>query len=821
MLGNYEFNVELKNRTDVDYALEKFEELWEKGVDLSAEYVETIRTKTWLTDTITPYQLYLKFLYEFFQEEINTDLEELNPFLPEGFMELAYQKQAVISAKRILEEHGGVFLADVVGLGKTYISALLGQQLREGQILVICPPVLKAYWEETMLVFRVPAHVESLGKLDHLLDDTAQLQRYKYVFVDEAHRFRNEKTGGFEKLQRICRGKKVILVSATPINNRIGDILTQLKLFQAPRRSTIPGLPDIETWFGQRQREIDQAKKSADDARKRGDSAEISETNAEYLRTIAQIAQQVRSRILHHLMVRRTRHEIKAHFSEDMTQQGLFFPELADPERIVYTFDPATDAVFTRTIERMASFHYARYMPRLYLKTELTLFEEQSQRNIGQFMKTLVVKRLESSFHAFKKTIGRFIASYERFLAMVENGTIYISSKFDVLELLDRDDEAFLQELVDEGSVEAFDRSQFKPALEEELREDLATLRAISADWERVTVDPKLTMLIDALRNNPLLKGQKVILFTESAETGSYLYEQIAQILPSQAFFFASGGGRHAGQTYKNEEARRKIEANFRPKHASPQDDIQLLITTDVLAEGINLHRSNLIINYDLPWNPTRILQRVGRVNRVGTAHQRIFIFNFFPSSQADEQLGLEANIKAKLQAFHTMLGEDAKYLTDEEEVTQHGMFGARLYENINRKESYEGESADERSELEYLKILRELRDHDKETFQRIRRIPKKARAAWELPPASVKETANEYTVSFFRLGPIKRFSVTDGRESRELDFFTAIDWLACTAETPALKPIPPLYFAHLEQNKTAFVESTHPFDEVTNKLIS
>ena len=112
------------------------------------------------------------------------------------------------------------------------------------------------------------------------------------------------------------------------------------------------------------------------------------------------------------------------------------------------------------------------------------------------------------------------------------------------------------------------------------------------------------------------------------------------------------------------------IHQNYDPKHSEKSDDVRILITTDVLAEGINLHRSNIIINYDLPWNPTRVLQRVGRVNRVGTKFDKIFIYNFFPTSTADSELGLEDSIKAKIQAFHETLGEDAKYLTEEEETT-------------------------------------------------------------------------------------------------------------------------------------------------------
>ncbi|MCK5229573.1 MAG: DEAD/DEAH box helicase family protein, partial [Desulfobulbaceae bacterium] len=245
LVANREFNVELRQRRDVEFALEQFEDLWKDSVDISAEFIDAVQKKTWLNDTITPYELYLKLIYEYMQEDINLQ-NKIDPFLPEGFMKLQYQEQAVIQALKKLEEYNGVFIADVVGLGKTFITAQLLQQIRAG-ILVICPPVLKDYWEESLLSFRVPAQVESLGKLEHIL--RKGLDRFDYVVIDEAHRFRNEATQSYADLLDICRGKKVILVTATPLNNTIEDIFAQLKLFQAPKNSTIPGIPNLERFF--------------------------------------------------------------------------------------------------------------------------------------------------------------------------------------------------------------------------------------------------------------------------------------------------------------------------------------------------------------------------------------------------------------------------------------------------------------------------------------------------------------------------------------------------------------------------------------------
>ena len=172
LVDNLEFNVELKNRADYDFALEKFNDLWKFAVDVGDKYAETIQTRTWLNNTITPYQLYLKFLYEYFRDKITQTDEVFYKYVPVDFKKLEYQKQAVLNAKKILNEYGGVFISDVVGLGKTYISALLANQL-DGRTLVIAPPILldknnPGSWPNVFSDFRVHADFESIGKLDHL-----------------------------------------------------------------------------------------------------------------------------------------------------------------------------------------------------------------------------------------------------------------------------------------------------------------------------------------------------------------------------------------------------------------------------------------------------------------------------------------------------------------------------------------------------------------------------------------------------------------------------------------------------------------------------
>ncbi|MGE4169860.1 MAG: helicase-related protein [Candidatus Margulisiibacteriota bacterium] len=781
LIAQREFNVELKDKTDVVFALDQFEILWQEGIDIHAEYIETIHTKTWLNDQITPYQVYLKFLYEYFKEDINLE-EDIELNLPDGFMDLSYQKQAVISAKRILDLYNGVFLSDVVGLGKTFITALLLQKLPTGRKLIICPPVLADYWRETLNQFYVPGfEIESLGKLDRILEKGTD--KYTYIVVDEAHRFRNEMTKSYEALHKICLGKKVILVSATPLNNKIEDILAQIKLFQPAKNSLIPGIRNLEAFFKGLQRDVNQFEKGTD----------------EYFAELKKVSGKIRDQVLKHVMVRRTRSEIKQFFETDIKKQGLTFPKMADPQRIVYAFDSATESVFDKTIELLTQFSYARYTPLLFLKKPISSFDQISQKNIGGFMKGILVKRLESSFYAFRKTLRRFTLSYEQFIAMLDKGTVWISKDVDVYELLDADDEDALLKLVEEEKAQQYTSEDFYPEFREKLQMDLALLNQISTYWKNVQSDPKIEHFINELRSNPTLQNKKVIVFSESKETVHYLYETLEAEFPHQVLSYSSHGGMAAGESHQKETLREVIRANYQPGIANSKDDIRILITTDVLAEGINLHRSHIIINYDLPWNPTRVLQRVGRVNRVGTQHDTIYVFNFFPTAQSDAHLGLEDNIKGKLQAFHTILGEDSKYLSEEEEISTHELFGDRLFRKLNDKHTFEQEDEPD-SELRYLQVIRNIRDKSPDVFESVKRLPKKARCA--------RASEDHGLLTFFRKGRLKKFTVADDKVSRELSFIEAAKRFECKPDITSL-PIPNHFYTLLKVNKSFLDEIT------------
>lgn len=783
LIANREFNVELKNKGDVDFALKQFEGLWKDGVDISENFIDTIQTKTWLNENVSPYQIYLKMLYEYLKEDINLD-QEITVDMPAGFMELQYQKQAIVSAKKILEAFHGVFLADVVGLGKTYISAMLAQQLGGGK-LVICPPVLIDYWKDTFFEFGVKKYtVESLGKLESIIE--AGVEKYETVFIDEAHRFRNEYTQSFEKLTEITYGKKVVLVTATPLNNSFIDIFNQIKLFQSPKRSTIPGIINLEKFFSKWMTQLAKHKK----------------TEPKYMEIIKQGSEEIREKVLKYIMVRRTRSEIKKYFSADIDERGLFFPKVSSPKRLVYQFDSVIEIVFNQTIGLLKQFSYSRYTPLLFIIRQLTEFELQSQRNVGGFMKGILVKRLESSFYAFKKSVGRFVKSYEDFIEMFNEGRVLISKNINVYDLIDEDDEEKIQKLVAEEKVQELQSNDFRPEFKQELEQDLKILEEIRELWKPIDADPKLDKFISELETGGNLYEKKILVFTESLETGDYLFRNLKEKFGSEVLFFSSKGGLLEDERLVRSEARRKIANNYDPQARQPEDTIKILISTDVLAEGVNLHRSFSVINYDLPWNPTRVLQRVGRVNRVGTENKEIHTYNFFPTAESDEHLGLETNIKSKIQAFHDTLGEDARYLTDEEVVSSHELFGDTLYKKLTSKNALEQEEDIFQNELEYLAFLRDIRDNDPILFEKIKRLPKKARSAKNY------NADNDGLITFFRRGKLKKFMFSDGEQSEEIPFFDAVNIFKCEPNVNR-QSIPKEYYDFLKKNKDQFDQIT------------
>ncbi|MDO9289865.1 MAG: helicase-related protein, partial [Thermodesulfovibrionales bacterium] len=540
----------------------------------------------------------------------------------------------------------------------------------------------------------------------------------------------------------------------------------------------------------------------------------------EYIRVVKENAREIRDKVLKYLMVRRTRTEIAKYFADDLKHQNLKFPEVENPEPLFYELNDIEDEIFNKTIELIAQkFKYARYMPLLYYNGPIPIdqLEKQSQKNMGKFMKILLVKRLESSFFAFKNSIGRFIHSYEMFIKEFEKGNVYVSKKHTnkIFELLESDDDQAIQQLIDEKKANKYDSKEFTDGFIKDLQSDYAILKQVKTLWQKVDRDPKLLTFLDALSKKQTLKQNKLIIFTESKETAEYLNKNIDEKFPGKSICFTGGSG---------EAVRDKVIENFDAKARHPKDDYRILVSTEVLSEGVNLHRSNVVVNYDIPWNPTRMMQRVGRINRIDTQFDRIYTFNFFPTKQSNDQIKLREAAEAKINAFLTLLGGDAALLTEGEPVESHELFN-RLISN----KAIIGDDEDESSELKYLRIIKDLRDKDPDTFEKIKRLPKKARSAKRyknppippllkggdiiVPPLEKGDEGGfkegDSLITYFRRGKLQKFFMAgDAKNAQELDFISAAAIFESGLDDKKLK-LPERFYELLDMNKEAFVFAT------------
>ncbi|MCK5680168.1 NgoFVII family restriction endonuclease [bacterium] len=788
LVDNLEFNVELKNASDFNFAKNKFDELWAKGVDVSEKYIETLEKDTWLRKDITPYELYLKFLYEYFKEEINAENTLEHNYRPHNFKELEYQNHAVLNAKKIVKEYGGVFLSDVVGLGKTYMGTMLCQELK-GRTLILAPPHLiddnnEGSWENAFKNFGFRARdyrCQSIGMLDEIVKKGIYKQ-YDTVLIDESHRFRTEETEIYAKLAQICRGRKVVLVTATPYNNSPKDLLAQIKLFQRVRQSTIPNLSNIEGFF----KKLEKNLKGLD-----------RQTNQkEYLAVTRDNSKHIREKVLKFLMVRRTRKEIIEYYGDDLKKQKMSFPIIAEPKPIFYEFNEKEDDIFFRSIKIISNdFKYARYTPLLYYQGKLGS-EEQRQKNMRKFMKMLLIKRLESSFFAFKQSINRFIISYEKFIAEYNQGNVYVSKKHigKIFDYLGNGNLDAVDQLISEGKAEKFSSDEFSEQFIKDLCSDLKILGQIRSLWQGIERDPKILAFKEILlKEKPIIKG-KVIIFTESKETANYLMENLQDVFPNKIIYFS-------GESSKVE--RETVMDNFDANAINVKNDFKVLITTEVLSEGTNLHQANVVVNYDIPWNPTRIMQRVGRINRVDTKHKEIYTYTFFPTDQSNEQIKLKELAVAKIEAFISLLGTDAKLLTEGEVPEGHNLFN-----RILSKEVIEGEDAGIESELGYLQEIRKIRDEQPDLFEKIKKLPRKSRTARKSSDNEIK------LLTYFRKGKLQKFFLVDQDSftSTECDFIKAAKLLLAKPGEKNTK-LDPLFYNLLEKNM-AMLEKTAVYED-------
>lgn len=772
-----EFNVEIGDYGTA--AAEKyFDDLWLTAVPITTDQTSRktlaniVRNRTQAAK-VTPFEAYvlvLKTYLDLMQQKT------LHPYVTrllkeQGYIAYQYQLDAVRQALSIIEQYNGVIIADVVGLGKTIIACMIARDLGK-RGMVICPPGLmgdvhyETGWRKYLADFELRKYewdVFSSGDLENAL---AYLQGdgkdIEVIIVDEAHRFRNEDTQSYEQLSAICRNRKVILLTATPFNNSPADIFAMLKLFVIPGRSSLTLDENLEGRFSRynydfrRLAFITRYYQSKDDKKKRAEKYYLEmfavslPVNINLVKhRINQIAAEIRS-VLEPVLIRRNRLDLVHDpiYSIEMTQLS----KVEDPCELFFELSPPQLEFYDRVVNTYfgeeGHFKGAIYQPFRYEKNrELNgekLDEEENraflqQHNLYDFMRRLLVKRFESSFGSFARSISNFEHVHEIVLDFIENsGGKYILDR-QLIERIYNDDpeeiEVSLQKFADnlkhhkripkhERIYNLADFDQKEKFLAD-VQSDLDLMRKINSELRSLHLienDSKANKLIDHIRyvlNKPGLENEpvrKIVIFTEYIDTVNHLQPLLDQAFPGKTLTMS--GNLTIGLS---KDILNNFDASI-PAHQQ-KDKYHILLTSDKLSEGVNLNRAGAVINYDIPWNPTRVIQRVGRINRIGKkVFNSLYIYNFFPTQKGADIIKSREIASQKMFLIHSTLGEDAKIFDIDENPAP-----AELYRRVNRNpEEDEEESLFTKIRQKYFQILRS----DPELIKRISQYPARVKTA-------------------------------------------------------------------------------------------
>lgn len=728
----YEFNVKMTQHEDVQFAKDEFEQLWEeaKGCEITADDLKTSIDRTYLKGEVSPYDLYIKMLMEYFSDRIlETDNDD--PLdMPEGYSKYDYQMDAVIEGFQKLVRYDGFFLADVVGLGKTVIATMIAKKflIENGRdhtkILVVYPPAVEQNWKTTFKDFGIDKYAKfiSNGSLFKVLDEDNynywNADEYDLVLVDEAHKFRSHTTSAFEQLQEICKmprietgnisgyKKKVMLISATPMNNTPADLYNEILLFQDPRHCTIDGVGNLTAFFAPLIVEF----------RKLRNNPEAD------IRDFKKLAEKVRDRVIKPLTVRRTRTDIEhvPRYNKDVNG----FPKVERPIESRYELNEHLANLFERAMQTLdKELTYARYQAIAYLKQDVSngLYDnaELISRSLAGIRKNGLVKRLESSFYAFQVSINNFRQANQNMLDMFANNKVFIAPDLDINTMLATMTEEEIEERLNEKAKNnpknaVFKADDFRPDFIEMLQADQIILEQMCNEWQDISDndDSKFAKFKELLKhelfkieNNP---EQKLVVFSESVDTVNYLQRRINR----PDVLVISSDNR--GQQFKT------IRENFDANYKTKLNDYNIILTTDVLAEGVNLHRSNVIVNYDTPWNSTRLMQRIGRVNRIGSVSKHIYNYVFYPSREGNREINLNQIAVSKIQTFHSTFGEDNQ-IYSQNEILDRSL--SKLFD-----EALKEQKKDFNQEIPYYEELRSLYQTNRREYNRIAKLSLRSR---------------------------------------------------------------------------------------------
>lgn len=606
---------------------------------------------------------------------------------------------------------------------------------RERKILVITPPAIQSAWKKTIAMFdkesddKIAPYIDFIttGRIGNIADDddsedesgdsgefgeTLQYKNYGFIVIDESHRFRNSSTLMYQSLDELIQKigantgeyPYVGLLSATPQNNSPIDLKNQIYLFERDHKeSTLKRAEsgNLERFFADANREyellIDRKNDIPADERHR---------------RLCNVSKRLRDCVLCDILERRTRTDVEKYYKDDMESQGLVFPKIVGPNNLKYVMDDELAQLFSDTMtiiapteeEKLTTDDWLKYFRYRIIEYFVDPANEKKHagrggrsvydvaKQLATIMQILLVKRLESSFVAFTQSLLNLRHYTENMIKMWENDTIFVCPQIDVNKELDYEEKskksgkrvtfddciedirAKIKKLTEQGRNEKgqnaeYQRKDFKKEYFIQLKEDFRLISNLYDRWAKNSQDPKFDAFKENIRSelfNPQKNTSgKLVIFSEAIDT----VQSLARAVKAKGYnvLLITAANR--------DEKEHTIEENFDANYEGVwKDDYDVIITTEVLAEGINLHRANVILNYDTPWNSTRLMQRIGRVNRIGSKEPFVYVYNFMPSAEGDAQIQLVRKAHTKLQSFHVLFGEDSKIFSEEENVMHYDL---------------------------------------------------------------------------------------------------------------------------------------------------
>ncbi|ADJ26544.1 helicase domain protein [Dehalogenimonas lykanthroporepellens BL-DC-9] len=819
-----EFNVEIKDY-GYDEAEGFFNELWDKAVKITEDdlnktlLIKLITEKTQVAQ-VTPYEAYVFLLKMYLetQEQKTLDGYLLKLLENAGYKTYSYQTDAVAQALQIIENQQGVIISDVVGLGKSIIAGLTAVGLQSRRGLIICPPgLIGGYdkhgnysgWAKYKKDFGLHSwEICSSGDLEKTFNLVQKHDDFDTVIIDEAHRFRNEDTQNYEHLANICRGRRVILLSATPFNNTPNDIFALLKLFVVPGKSTLSidgNLTGEFRSFHAQFKKLSDIKKNhkSPSAQKRLKARALYEElfGAGDI-DLARVDDRTRElslrikNIIAPVTIRRNRIDLKN--DPEYSKEMIDLPEVQDPRECFFELTPEQSEFYDRIIDvyfgENGRFSGAIYRPYIYevgLDADPDKLGEegnrqaQAQTNLYDFMRRLLVKRFESSFGAFRDSIRNFHSVSTKARQFIRNNGKFILDRKLLNRIYDLDGDLVAGALADfEAQIgeekinpkldkiytidEFVDRERFL----EDIDNDISLLELVLdelAELKLTENDPKIARLaediacITAMKDNAKEPVRKVVIFSEYIDTVAYVEKYLRPIYGDRLIAVKGDYGQSKAT---------EILANFDTTYSGkPRDDIQILLTTDKMSEGFNLNRAGAVINYDIPWNPTRVIQRVGRINRISRkVFDKLYIYNFFPTVQGATVVKSRLIATQKMFLIHNALGEDAKIFEPEEEPTPSELFHRiQLNPESSEKESFN------------TTVRRLYKDVDDAVKAKVKDFPLRLKVT--------KQNDQFSQTAFFSRGNglFVRQLATGDEKPRQISFQEALPFVECGPEEPAL----------------------------------